>query len=153
MISNKKGVSLIAMIIMIIVIIILASIGISTGFKNITKANQANFLNDLKSSIQMLEIYNTRAVARGNVRFYDPEELFWDGVSQKAQNTARIENPDEEDDASYIFQEAFNNGLHGKIFIKYGKIYIKREYVTEIEWAKEMYDYMADSETETNTLP
>ncbi len=153
MISNKKGISLIATIIMIIVIIILASITVSAGFKNITKANQATFINDLKASTQAIEIYNTRAVARGNVRFYDPEELYWDGQSQKAENTARIEDPEQEDDAQYIFGETFYNSLHGKIFIKYGKIYIRREYVTEIEWAKELYEYLADSENETVDAP
>ncbi len=153
MFSNKKGVSMIAMVIMIVVIIILASITVSAGFKNITKANQATFISDLKSSNQMLEIYNTRAVARGKARFYEPDELFWDGESQKAENTARIESADEEDDAEYIFGEAFHNSLHGKIYLKYGKIYIKREFVKEIEWAKEVYDYMADSEFETNTAP
>ena len=140
--KNNKGVSIIGLVITIIVIIILAGIVINGGTESIDKANQAAFQNEFKDAVEALNIYNTRAVIRKNNKDYEPEKLNWDGKSERAENTARVESPDEEDTIKDILKDSFTKTLENKIYILDGKIYVFNSFETEKGWAAELYSYI-----------
>lgn len=138
---NQKGISLMSMIITIIVIIILAAIVImSGGEESIEEANKVRFQNDLKNSVEALRVYEQRAEMHGE-KNYDFDSLNWDGTSENAENTAKIENKgsDEEDSIRYIFQKTVPKTLEGKIKIINGKIKVDKNLKPEIDWAEELY--------------
>lgn len=139
---NNKGISLISLVITIIVIIIIAAISLLTSYKHVEEANKAKFEVELRNVVELLEIYNQRAEIRG-VSSYNKNELYWDGSSVRAQNTARIENRAREDTISYIFD---GNGvpdfLDGIITIENGMIKVAEDKKPQYEWAVEMYGDM-----------
>lgn len=139
--NNKKGVSLISLTITIIVLIILAGITIGSGFGNIEKTQKAAFLSDFGNALENLRTYNQRAEAFSTIR-YNRRKLTWDGFTERATNTAKLEDNQNEDRVDYIFHNTITNNLIGKLEIRSGDLYIKEGYTTELEWAKEIHDYM-----------
>jgi len=141
---NNKGVSLIALTITIIVIIIIAAIVMQSGiFKN-ENVQRSAFMSDLEILTGKLEYYNTQGVLRNNLdtEYYE-EYLMWDGKSERTENSAQIEKKGLEDTPDYIFGTTLHsNYVEGKIKIIGGKLYIKKEYPTELGWAVEVYKYM-----------
>ena len=142
---NKKGVSLISVVITIIVIVIIASIAVNNGYENIVKAHKSAFMTDLESLILSLEKYNTRAVGYADpMTYYEEDFLQWDGESERAENTAKLEDGINEDTVRYIFDNNISENVKGKIKIINGKLYVDREYETEFQWATEQYKYMTE---------
>ena len=126
---NKKGVSLIAMVIAIIIIVIIASISLNMGYDNITKAHKSAFMTDIETLITSLQKYNTRAVGFADpMTYYDEEMLQWDGTTERAENTAKLEDGINEDTVRYIFDDAISDNVRGKIKIVNGKLYVDREF-------------------------
>lgn len=143
---NNKGVSIISLIITIIVIIILAAITISSNTESLEEANKVKFQNDLKSVVEALDIYHQRAEIRG-VATYEANDLTWDGFSEKAENTAKIRDSNhvEEDSIRDIFDgNSIPKTLEGYIVIEDGKVKFDKNKKPEIEWATEIYSYMAE---------
>lgn len=138
---NQKGVSIMSLIITIIVIIIIASISMISSTKSIDQATEVKFKNDLKEVVTALEVYHQQANLHG-IPSYDSEELTWDGVSERAENTAKIEDSTNEDRIRYIFTDEVPKTLVGKITIEDGRIKVEKNYKTEYEWAIEQYSYM-----------
>jgi Tfp pilus assembly protein PilE len=149
---NKNGVSMVALVITMIVIIILAGITYNMSFSNVTEAQKTSFLNDLEKAVYYLRAYNTRGQAaylmgaEGAEKNYDPNNLQWDGISERAENTAKMEDGINEDSVEYIFEKDITNNIKGKIKIKDGQLYVSNNYPTEFEWASEYYDYMKSGE-------
>ena len=141
MLKNNKGVSLISLAITIIVLIILAGITVGSGIGNIGKTQKAAFLSDFGTALENLRTYNQRAEAFSTIR-YNRRKLTWDGFAERAEHTAKLEDGENEDRAEYIFHETITNNLKGKLEIRSGDLYIKEGYTTELEWAKEIHDYM-----------
>ncbi len=141
---NNKGVSLVALVVTMIVIIIIAGIVISSGIGNISTSQKGAFMVDLENMNTSLQKYNTRAVLYNHLpgEYYD-DELQWDGKTERAEHTARMEVSGEEDTALYIFDNNIPNTLKGKIKIIDGKLYVDRSYQQEFEWAAEQYKYMS----------
>lgn len=138
---DRKGVSLVALVVTIIVIIIIASITILASSSSIDNANETKFKNDLKSVVTALDIYNQQAYLYG-VNTYNSSDLTWDGTSERAENTAKIEDKTSEDRIKFILSDDVPNTLQGKMTIENGAIKIDKNYGTEYEWAVEMYSYM-----------
>lgn len=141
---NNKGVSLISLAITIIVILILAAVSLVGSTKSLEEANKVKFQNDLKSAVDALEVYNQRAYLYG-IATYDSDNLTWDGTSEKAVNTAKMEdkNKIEEDSIRYIFDSNdVPNSLMGVITIENGKIKVDKSIKPQYDWAVDMYSYM-----------
>ena len=138
MINNKKGVTLISMAITIIVIIILTSIIILSSLDTIDKGNKAVFQNDFTDAVNSLRMYNTEAVLKANNPNYDPELLRWDGESERALNSAKIEDPSQEDKITYILKDHLTKDIKGKVDIIDGKLSVKPEFALETQWALEL---------------
>ena len=139
---NNKGVSLISLAITIIVIIILAAISIMSSTKSIEQANKVKFQDELKSVVEALETYKQRAYIYG-VPDYDSNEMTWDGKSEKAENTAKIEDGVNEDTVRFIFNtNQLPNSVKDVITIESGLIKVDNKNNQKYEWATEMYGYM-----------
>jgi Tfp pilus assembly protein PilE len=147
---NKNGVSMVALVITMIVIIIIAGITYNMSMSNVGKAQKSSFMADLENAVYSLQAYETRAQAaflmeneNANQNF-NSKELKWDGQSERAENTARIEdkNGTLEDRIDYILDNGLTKNLENKIIIKEGVLYVLPQYETEYEWACEVYDYM-----------
>ncbi len=142
---NNKGISLITLAFMIVVIIILASITTAVSVDFLMNSSKASFLESFENAVLSLETYNTRGIERGLNNDFSPKNLTWDGVSERAQNTARIEDSSNEDRVSFILNDMEkDNNLKGKIEIKSGDLYIKTRYSYERSWASEKYKYLED---------
>lgn len=139
--KNQKGVSLVALVITIIVIIIIASITMLSGNDSISRANETKFKNDLKEVVNALDIYNQQAYLYGDAS-YDSSDLTWNGESERAENTAKIEDHVNEDRIRFIFTDEVPSTLQGKMTIEDGKIKVNKSYKSEYQWATEMYSYM-----------
>ena len=137
---GNKGISLISLVITIVVIIILASIVSVSGDKNTEEAFKVRFQNDLKNVVTALNVYHERAEIHTE-EDYNKNNLSWDGVSERAMNTAKIEDKDsgEEDTIKYIFSDNVPKTLKGLIRIKDGKIVVDETRKPEVEWAEELY--------------
>ena len=141
---NNKGVSLISLAITIIVIIILAAISIVGSTKSLEEASKVKFQNDLKAAVDALEVYNQRAYLYG-VSNYDSDNLTWDGTSEKAVNTAKIEDKNHINEDSIRYIMGLNNvpdSLKDIITIEGGKIKVDKTRVPQYDWAVDMYSYM-----------
>ena len=144
---NNKGISLMSMVITIIVIIILAGIDIMAGGEeSLEEANKVRFQNDLKSVVTALQVYEQRSEMYAE-KGYDYDLLSWDGISERAENTAKIEKKgsDEEDTIRYILSGNVPKTLNEIIKIKEGKIVVDSTRKPEIEWARELYSDIGDS--------
>lgn len=141
--KKQNGVSLISLAITIIVIILLASITLVASNGSIDKAVKVKFQTELKGVVEALDVYNERAYLSGTSD-YDSRDLTWDGTSERAVNTAKMEDPMQEDRIRYILSDEVPETLDGKMTIENGKVKIVEEYKTEREWASELYSYMGD---------
>ena len=139
--KNQKGVSLVALAITIIVIIIIASITMLAGNDSISRAHETKFKNDLKEVINALDVYNQQAYLYGDIS-YDSSDLTWNGETERAENTAKIEDHVNEDRVRFIFTDEIPKTLQGKMTIEDGKVKISKAYQKEYQWAIEMYSYM-----------
>ena len=137
---NQKGISMMSLIITIIIMIILAGITVSLSGNSATEANEGKFKNDLKNVVTAVESYHTRADAFG-VSSYKRNNLAWDGVSEKAENTAKMEDKSqaEEDSIRFILSGEIPNSLDGIMKIEAGEVVIDESQKTQIEWARELY--------------
>lgn len=143
---NRKGISLISLVITIVVIIIIATITVTVSTKPVDESIEAKFKNDLNSVVTALEIYNQRAEIRG-VATYESDELTWDGNSERAENTAKIEDKThtKEDTIKYILDgNSVPNSLRGIMTIEDGKIRISKDAKPQVDWATEIYGYMGE---------
>lgn len=143
---NNKGISIISLIITIILIVVLAGIAISGNTQSLEEANKAKFQNDLKAVVEAVDVYNERAMIRG-IASYDADDLTWDGVSEKAENTAKIKdsNHEEEDSIRDILDgNDVPKSLKGYITIEDGRVMFDKTKKPEIEWATEIYSYMGE---------
>lgn len=143
---NNKGISMVSLVITIIVIILLAAISINSGMgKHLDEANKAKFQNELKNAVTAVEIYHNRAAIHG-ISSYESDELSWDGVSEKAENTAKMEDENhiEEDSINYIFEKNITDLLKGIITIENGKVKVDKTKKPQIDWAVELYKYMEE---------
>ena len=140
---NNKGVSLTALVITIIVLIIIAGIVMQSGIGNIGQANKSAFMTDLENAILLLQKYETRAEGLSDpMLYFSSDNLQWDGVTERAVNTGKLEDGENEDTINYIFENHIPNTLKGKLKIINGELYINKDYYTEFEWATEHYKYM-----------
>lgn len=143
---NNKGVSLVSLAITIIVIVLLAAITITSSSKPIDDSTKAKFKTELQSVVTALEIYHERAIIRG-VSSYEKDNLTWDGTSERAENTAKMEdkNHNEEDYIKYILDgNDVPKTLQGIMKIENGKVKIDKNAKPQIDWAIEMYPYMGE---------
>ena len=141
---NNKGISLLSLSVTIIVIIIIAAISIRMSSKNLEEANQAKFEVALKTVVETLEAYNQRAEIRG-IKGYNRNLLAWDGVSERAENTARIEDKTKEDTIRFIMSGYdIPESLEGIMYIESGKVKIDEDKKPQYDWAVDMYSYMAE---------
>ena len=138
---NQKGISLMALAITIIVIILLAAITMVSSTKSVDQANEVKFKNDLTEVVTALDVYNQQANIHG-IPSYDSDDLIWDGTSERAENTAKMEDSINEDRIRYIFTRDIPESLRGKMTIENGKIRIDKSYSIEYEWAVEKYSFM-----------
>ena len=141
---NQKGVSLLSLVITIIVIILLAAITINSGIsKQIDEANKAKFQNDLKNLVTAVEVYHNRADIHG-ISSYDRDELKWNGKSERAEKTAKMEDKTqvEEDSIKYIFGGELPKTLLDIVKIESGEVVVDRSKNPQIEWAAELYPEM-----------
>lgn len=136
--KNNKGFSMIALIIMIIVTIILAWIVISNSTETIDNSQKAVFQDDFKNAYFAVQAYNTEAVLRANNPNYAEWDLTWDGKSERAQNTAQIQNAGEEDTIKYILKDTLTKSLDGKVEIYQGQLCVKEGFSLEEEWVEEL---------------
>ncbi len=140
---KNAGISLMSLVITIILIIIIASISLVASNKSLDEATKVKFQNDLKEVVTALEVYHQRAYIRG-VSTYDSKELKWDGMSESAENTARIEDSTQEDTIQYILEGNVPESLKGIITFENGKVKVDQNRKPEIEWATELYSYMGE---------
>ena len=137
--KRNKGISMIALIITMVVIVIIAGVTMIKSVKNLEEANKVKFQNDLKSFVELIDAYNVRAEMRG-IATYDSDDLTWDGVSEKAENTARIKNKSEEDSIRDILDgNPIPETLEGIVSIENGKVRISEEAGKKYDWAVEKY--------------
>lgn len=135
----NKGISMIALIITMVVIVIIAGVTMIKSVKNLEEANKVKFQNDLKSFVELIDAYNVRAEIRG-IATYDSDDLAWDGVSEKAENTARIKNKAEEDSIRDILDgNPIPETINGIVSIENGKVKISEDAGKKYDWAVEKY--------------
>ena len=144
--KNNKGISLVTVVLTIIVIIILASIGISNSLVTVDNTAKAVFQEDFKNYVQQIKTYNLEAVLRQQVDDYDPDELAWDGESDFLENSARIEDKDQEDTIDFLLKGYYTKNLEGKVYIENGELKVKDTYLTEQSWADELHLYKRSGE-------
>ena len=115
-----------------------------SGTESIENANKGKFQNDLTEVVEAIDNYNERAAIRG-VSNYDRNKLTWDGMSEKAENTAKIK------DSSHIEEDSIKDILDGNnvpdtlkglITIENGKVKVDKNRKPEYDWAVEKYSYM-----------
>ena len=142
--KNNKGVSIITLVITIIIIIIIAGVTMLRSTKNLEEANKVKFQNDLKSFVELIDAYNVRAEIRG-IATYDSDDLAWDGISEKAENTARIKNNSDEDSIRDILDgNQIPETLKGIVTIENGKVKISEDAYPKYDWAVEMYSEIGE---------
>lgn len=144
---NKKGISLVSLVIMIIIIIILATIVLNVSMNYITTANETKFKTELEDLVNLVDVYNKRAIIYN--KDYDSSKLSWDGKSDRAENTAKIENigGDTEDSIRTIFQDyQIPKDIEGIIYIENGQLKVREDAVPQYDWAIEVYEYMKVAE-------
>ncbi|MBR3280990.1 MAG: hypothetical protein IKI57_03990 [Clostridia bacterium] len=139
--KNNKGISIITVVVTIIVIIILASIGISNSLVTVDNTAKAVFQEDFKNYVQQIKTYNLEAILRQQVDDYDPDELNWDGKSEYLENSARIENKDQEDTIEFLLKGYYTKSLDDKVYIENGELKVRDKYLTEQAWADELHLY------------
>ncbi len=139
--KNNKGISIITVVVTIIVIIILASIGISNSLVTVDNTAKAVFQEDFKNYVQQIKTYNLEAILRQQVDDYDPDELNWDGKSEYLENSARIENKDQEDTVEFLLKGYYTKSLDDKVYIENGELKVRDKYLTEQAWADELHLY------------
>ena len=139
--KNNKGISIVSLVITIIVIIILASIGIANSLNTVNESEKAVFLEDFKSCKGAIDRYDLEAVYKANDRTYALENLQWDGEEERVHNSAKIEDPDQEDRIDFIFDEHYTKNVKGKLAIKDGKLVVRDPYLKEQGWAEELHLY------------
>ena len=139
--KNNKGISIITVVVTIIVIIILASIGISNSLVTVDNTAKAVFQEDFKNYVQQIKTYNLEAILRQQVDDYDPDELNWDGKSEYLENSARIENKDQEDTIEFLLKGYYTKSLEDKVYIENGELKVRDKYLTEQAWADELHLY------------
>lgn len=138
---NKKGISLVSLAITIIVIIILASIAIVTSTKHVNEAIKVDFQNDLKSFVEAIDLYNQRALIYNTD--YDSNLLEWDGQSDRAKNTAKLDdNINDDKITTILLDNNLPSSLEGVVYIEKGMVKVKKTVTPQYEWAVELYDYM-----------
>lgn len=138
---NQKGISLVALVITIIVIILLATITMTASTKSVDQATEVKFKNDLTEVVTALEVYHHQANIHG-IPSYDSDDLTWDGTSERAENTAMMEDKINEDKIKYILTDDVPDSLKGKMTIENGRVKIDKSNTYEYEWAVEKYSYM-----------
>ena len=139
--KNNKGISIITVVVTIIVIIILASIGISNSLVTVDNTAKAVFQEDFKNYVQQIKTYNLEAILRQQVDDYDPDELNWDGKSEYLENSARIENKDQEDTIEFLLKGYYTKSLDDKVYIENGELKVRDKYLTEQACADELHLY------------
>ena len=138
---NNRGITITSLIITVIVMIIIAAVTIMNSTSSLEEANKVKFQNDLKSVVDALDVYNERAMIRG-VANYDRENLNWNGISEKAENTAKIKDPShiEEDSIRDILDgNNLPKTLEGIITIKNGEVKVNEKIKPQYDWAVELY--------------
>ena len=138
--KNNKGITLISITITIIVIIILTAIIILSSMESIDKAKKTVFQNDFADAVQSVNMYNIEATIKTNNPAYNPNELNWNGQTERAENTARIEDPNQEDTIDFILKEHYTQDLKGKICIVGGRVFVKAQYNKQMQWVTELAD-------------
>lgn len=138
---NQKGISLVALVITIIVIILLAAITMVSSTRSVDQATEVKFKNDLTEVVTALDVYHEQANIYG-IPSYDRDDLSWDGTSERAENTAMIEDKTKEDKIKFILTADVPDSLKGKMTIENGRVKIDKSYTYEYEWAVEKYSYM-----------
>ena len=135
---NNKGVSLMSLAITIVVMVILAAILFNNSMKSIENGKKAAFVEDLLRAENYLRAYNTTAELKANNRTYYYKELQWDGFSDTATNTARIEDAKKEDTIKYILKDSITSNTAGKLEIISGDLFVKGDLLVENEWIDEL---------------
>jgi hypothetical protein len=146
---NNKGVSMVALVITIIVIVIIASVATMSGSDTMQHAEKATIQADFKTAQTLFQTYNNEAIIKGD-RGYDPDKFCWDGESERAENTAKIENGVDEDTIRFIFKDKFPHSLRGRIYIQDGEFYVFPELLTEKEWIDEVYERRSEAQKRIN---
>lgn len=141
---NNKGVSMVALVITIIVIVIIATVATRSGSETVQHAEKATIQADFQTARTLFETYNNEALVKGDRR-YDPDKFCWDGKSDKAENTAKMENGVDEDTIWFVFKDKFPHSLRGRIYIENGEFFVFPELLTEKEWIEEVYDRKSES--------
>ncbi len=135
---DNKGVSMMSLAISIVVMAILAMIVYNTSISSISNGKKATFIKDLTTAESVLRAYNTTAELKANNRNFYYGEMMWDGESERAVNTARIQDANEEDRITYILKDAITSNIRGKIEIVSGELFVKSDLIVENEWIDEL---------------
>ena len=135
--TNSSGISLIALIVTIIVIIILSSIVYFSTNDALNSMSEAKFKTELRGLQDRLKIYHERA--NMNSLSYKNSKLNWDGESERATNTGKVEDGVNEDTPEYILGE-IPEYFNTRIKIKNGQITLlgSKFNPNEIKWGEEI---------------
>lgn len=133
--KTQNGISLISLIVTIIVIIILATITISMNFDTLDMMNKTKYFSEIRGLEERLKIYHEDAELE--LDNYRKNKLTWNGTSERAENTGKVEDGTNEDTPMFIFKEipAYFNG---KLYIQDGDLGVSNYTDQELQWLDEM---------------
>lgn len=131
----QNGISLVALIVTIIVVIILASISLNVNYDSFTMLDKTKYVSQIRGLEERLRIYHEDATLDADL--YVKDNLSWDGVSERAENTGKLEDGVNEDTPKFIFKE-IPSYFKEKICIKKGELVISQYTDEELEWLQEL---------------
>ena len=101
--KTQNGISLIALVVTIIVIIILAAISITINYDTFNMMDKTTYYARVRGLEERLNIYHESAELE--LDNYRKDKLSWDGTSERAENTGKVEDGINEDTPIFIFKE------------------------------------------------
>ncbi len=131
----QNGISLVALIVTIIVVIILASISLNVNFDSFTMLDKTKYVSQIRGLEERLRIYHEDATLDADL--YVKDNLSWDGVSERVENTGKLEDGINEDTPKFIFKE-IPSYFEGKICIENGELVVFQYTDEELEWIQEL---------------
>lgn len=133
--KTQNGISLIALVVTIIVIIILAAISITINYDTFNMMDKTTYYARVRGLEERLNIYHESAELE--LDNYRKDKLSWDGTSERAENTGKVEDGINEDTPIFIFKE-IPEYFEGKIYIQNGELGVKDYTDQEMKWLDEL---------------
>lgn len=133
--KTQNGISLIALVVTIIVTIILAAIVITVNYDTFNMMDKTTYYARVRGLEERLNIYHESAELE--LDNYRKDKLSWDGTSERAENTGKVEDGINEDTPIFIFKE-IPEYFKGKIYIEKGRLVFKGYTEQEAIWLTEL---------------